>query len=114
MARKPSAFNSDVFVHGSRTWPVFDEAYSKFTLTEKRLDSDDVACFPVSVLRKRCPSLLPRPQPRPVIGCPANYGPVARYPQGVDVRVAGQRAAIGPRYSIDGGFANDDKEIFWG
>ncbi len=112
---KPSAFNSDVFVHGSRTWPVFEESYSKFNMTEKRLDSDDVACFPVSVLRKRCPALLPRPMPRPVVGCPANYGPVGG--PGVGAARFKQWAGIGPRFTVDGGFADGghkDKSIFWG
>ena len=120
MSGRPSAYNSDVFVHGNRTWPVFEESYSKFNLTEKRLDSDDVACFPVSLLKKRCPALLPRPMPRPVVGCPANYGPITQR-RGVDVRRFEQWAGLGPRFSIDGGFVDDtaannrgNKQIFWG
>lgn len=122
MSARPSAYNSDVFVHGNRTWPVFQENYSKFNLTEKRLDSDDVTCFPVSVLKKRCPALLPRPMPRPVVGCPANYGPIVQ--RGVDVRRFEQWAGLGQRFGIDGGFVDDDggsgggsgggAQIFWG
>jgi hypothetical protein len=119
MSARPSAFNSDMFVHGSRTWPVFEESYSKFNLTEKRLDSDDVACFPVSLLKKRCPALLPRPMPRPVVGCPANYGPVVQPQPDVDVRRFEQWAGLGPRFSIEGGFLDDGKaaggtKVFWG
>jgi hypothetical protein len=114
MAARPSAFNSDVFVHGNRTFPVFEDSYSKFNMTEKRLDSDEVACFPVSLLKKRCPSLLPKPMPRPVVGCPANYGPVT-HGRGIDGNQWLQRVGLGPRYGIDGGFAGDDgKKIFWG
>lgn len=76
----PSAYNSDLFIGGKRSWPVFDESYSKFEVTEKRLDSDDISCFTVAELRAKCPMLLPKPKPPPVPGCPANYGPVFQGP----------------------------------
>jgi hypothetical protein len=114
---RPSAYNSDVFVHGNRTWPVFEENYSKFKLTEKRIDSDDVACFPVSLLKKRCPQLLPRPMPRPVVGCPAHYGPAHTARGGVDMNRYKQWVGMGPRFTINGGFVDTTgghKSVFWG
>ena len=75
MSSGPSASNSDLYVNGDPTFPVFDDGYSKFEVTEKRLDSDDVICLPASEVRAMCPDLMPKPMPRPVPGCP-------RYPPG--------------------------------
>ena len=86
MSSRPSASNSDLYVNGDPAFPVFDDGYSKFEVTEKRLSSDDVICLPASEVRAVCPDLMPKPMPRPIPGCPTNnFGPNypgGRYPGG--------------------------------
>lgn len=78
--QKPSAYNSDMYISGKRTFPIFEDFFSKAKDTEKRLDSDDVSCFTVRELKDRCPALLPKPMPKPTPGCPPNYGPIFQGP----------------------------------
>lgn len=130
MSSRPSAFNSDLYVNGDPSWPVFDEGYSKFEVTEKRMDSDDVICLPASQVRAVCPDLMPKPMPRPVPGCPPNYGPIYqsgggsggggnRYP-GTNVSAGqyypGQRPGQRPGGSWGGGGFGDyeEKDQFFG
>lgn len=98
MSSRPSASNSDLYINGDPAFPVFDDSYSKFEVTEKRMDSDDVICLPASEVRAVCPDLMPKPMPRPVPGCPPNFGP--SYQGGR----FGPSNNYGGTYGIGGGF----------
>jgi hypothetical protein len=109
MSSRPSASNSDLYVNGDPAWPVFDESYSKFEVTEKRMNSDDVICLPASEVRAVCPDLMPKPMPRPQPGCPPNFGPRytgPTYPGG-DI----EESDYGGRYGISGGFYDGGRPI---